>query len=78
MEICGQRTDVTLTRESESIAYFTGPDISETTVMLFGLEVIDDDKTASYGSTSITFEPVQEVDAFVVGTLQGASWYYSE
>ena len=40
----GQRTDVTLTRENESIAYFTGPDISETTVMLFGLEVIDDDQ----------------------------------
>ena len=51
----GQRTDVTLTRESESIAYFTAPDISETTVMLFGLEVIDDDKTASYGSTSVSY-----------------------
>ena len=31
--------------------------------MLFGLEVIDDDKTASYGSTSITIEPVQGVEA---------------
>jgi hypothetical protein len=59
----GQRTDVTLTRESESIAYFTGPDISETTVMLFGLEVEDNDKTASYGSTSVTIEPISTIDA---------------
>jgi len=66
----GQRTDVTLTRESESIAYFTGPDISETTVMLFGLEVIDDDKTASYGSTSITIEPVKEIPACVSGGIE--------
>jgi len=66
----GQRTDVTLTRESESIAYFTGPDISETTVMLFGLEVIDDDKTASYGSTSITIEPVKEITAVVSGGIE--------
>jgi len=60
----------TLPRESESIAYFTAPDISETTVMLFGLEVIDDDKTASYGSTSITIEPVQGVDAVVSGGIE--------
>ncbi|RTZ89953.1 MAG: hypothetical protein DSY93_05625, partial [SAR324 cluster bacterium] len=66
----GQRTDVTLTRESESIAYFTGPDISETTVMLFGLEVIDDDKTASYGSTSVTIVPVKEIAA--VGSAVGS------
>jgi len=66
----GQRTDVTLTRESESIAYFTGPDISETTVMLFGLEVIDDDKTASYGSTSVTIVPVKEITA--VGSAVGS------
>ena len=61
---------VNLTRESESIAYFTGPDISETTVMLFGLEVIDDDKTASYGSTSITIEPVEGVRAVVSGGIE--------
>jgi len=66
----GQRTDVTITSESESIAYFTGPDISETTVMLFGLEVIDDDKTASYGSTSVTIVPVQEITA--VGSAVGS------
>ena len=68
----GQRTDVTLTRESESIAYFTGPDIGETTVMLFGLEVIDNDKTASYGSTSITIVPVDFEEAFgdAVGSIE--------
>ena len=66
----GQRTDVTLTRESESIAYFTAPDISETTVMLFGLEVIDNDKTASYGSTSVTIVPVKEITA--VGSAVGS------
>jgi hypothetical protein len=69
----GQRTDVTLTRESESIAYFTAPDISETTVMLFGLEVIDDDLTAAYGSTLITIEPTQEVSLpLVSASITGA------
>ena len=34
--------------------------------------MIDDDKTASYGSTSITIEPVQGVDAVVsvVGRIE--------
>jgi len=66
----GQRTDVTLTRESESIAYFDNVSVGETTVMLFGLEVIDDDKTASYGSTSITIVPVKEITA--VGSAVGS------
>ena len=66
----------TLPRESESIAYFTAPDISETTVMLFGLEVIDDDKTASYGSTSITIEPVQGIPA--VGTCSDPTYNNDE
>ncbi|HBD29091.1 MAG TPA: hypothetical protein DC040_08040, partial [Deltaproteobacteria bacterium] len=66
----GQRTDVTITSESESIAYFTGPDISETTVMLFGLEVIDNDKTASYGSTTVTIVPVKKITA--VGNAVGS------
>jgi hypothetical protein len=38
--------------------------------MLFGLEVIDDDKTASYGSTSITIEPVKEITAVVSGGVE--------
>jgi hypothetical protein len=66
----GQRTDVTITSESESIAYFTGPDISETTVMLFGLEVIDNDKTASYGSTTVTIVPVKKITACVSGGIE--------
>ena len=59
----GQRTDITITRESDSIAYLYAPDIDDTTVILFGLEVIDDDKTASYGATSVTIIPVKEVSA---------------
>ena len=59
----GQRSDITITRESESISYFYAPDIDETTVTLFGLEVIDDDNTAAYGSTSVTIKPVKEVSA---------------
>ncbi|MED5516115.1 MAG: hypothetical protein VYE65_05005, partial [SAR324 cluster bacterium] len=59
----GQRSDITITRENESISYFYAPDIDETTVTLFGLEVIDDDNTAAYGSTSVTIKPVKEVSA---------------
>ena len=66
----GQRTDVTVKRENESIAYFSAPDIEDTTVILFGLEVIDDDKTASYGSTSVTIVPVKEVTA--IGSAVGS------
>ncbi|HIO83962.1 MAG TPA: hypothetical protein EYG61_08110 [Deltaproteobacteria bacterium] len=60
----GQRTDVNITRDSESIAYFSAPDIDNTTVvLLFGLEVIDDEKTAAYGATSVTIVPVREIPA---------------
>jgi hypothetical protein len=59
----GQRTDITITSESESIAYFYAPDIDDITSILFGLEIIDDDKTAAYGSTSVTIVPVKEVSA---------------
>ena len=38
--------------------------------MLFGLEVIDDDKTASYGSTAITIEPIKEITACVSGGIE--------
>jgi hypothetical protein len=68
----GKRTDITITRESESIAYLYAPDIVDTTVILFGLEVIDDDNTAAYGSTSVTIIPVKEVSAVtgVVGAIK--------
>jgi len=66
----GQRTDITVTRESESIAYLYAPDIDDTTVVLFGLEVIDDDLTASYGTTSVTIIPVKEITA--VAGITGA------
>ena len=59
----GQRSDINLVRDSESISYFTAPDVSETTIVSFGLEIIDDDSTAAYGSTSITIKPVQEISA---------------
>jgi hypothetical protein len=73
----GQRTDITITRESESIAYLYAPDIDETTVILFGLEIIDDDDTAAYGSTTVTIIPVIEVSA-VTGVTDAISPKYPE
>ena len=66
----GQRTDITIERDSESISNFSAPDISEATVLLFGLEVVDDDLTAAYGSTSVTVMPIVELSA--VANVTGA------
>ena len=59
----GQRSDITIERESESISYFSAPDISDVTILLFSLEVVDDDLIAAYGSTSVTVMPIVELEA---------------
>jgi REJ domain. len=66
----GQRSDIKIERERESISYFSAPDISETEVLLFSLEVVDDDLIAAYGSTSVTVMPIVELTA--VASVTGA------
>ena len=66
----GQRSDITIERDSESISYFSAPDISEVTILLFSLEVVDDDLIAAYGSTSVTVMPIVELNA--VANVTGA------
>ena len=51
----GQRSDITIERDSQSISYLSAPDVSEVTILLFSLEVVDDDLIAAYGSTSVSY-----------------------
>ncbi|GIT07187.1 MAG: hypothetical protein CM1200mP30_08170 [Pseudomonadota bacterium] len=66
----GQRSDITIERDSQSISYLSAPDVSEVTILLFSLEVVDDDLIAAYGSTSVTVMPIVELNA--VANVTGA------
>ncbi|MDP6308405.1 MAG: hypothetical protein QGG66_05635, partial [SAR324 cluster bacterium] len=73
----GQRKDIEIIRQSESIAYFDAPDIDAKTAMLFGLEVIDDDSSSAYGATTITLIPTKKVSG-VEGVTGGIMPKYPE
>jgi len=73
----GQRNDIVIERKNESIAYFVAPDIDEEIVLLFGLEVIDDDSSSAYGATTITLIPVKTVPG-VDGVIGGITPKYPE